>query len=247
MDGLTDLTPEVRQNLDDFVSATQKAFGQQLRAIVLYGSAAEGRLRATSDVNLVVVLKDFNPEQVDQVREPFRLAATAIQLGVMFLLEQELQEAVDAFAVKFSDILIRRRVLFGDDPFANMQIPCAAILSHVKQVLLNLRLRLRERYALVSLRQEQLALVVADSAGPLRSCAMSLATLMGVSAPSPREALHIISQQLPGGPWDEVLGQISQAREQRFLAPGTGCALLFRIMELSKALYDRANQQAAKG
>ena len=246
MDNAAGLSPEVQSHLDTFVSETQKAFGDQLRSVILYGSAAEGRLRATSDVNLLVVLRQFERSRVDQIREPFRTAEAAIQLGAMFLLEDEIRDAVEAFAVKFSDILVRRRVIFGDDPFAKLEIPRAEILRHVKQVLLNLRLRLRERYALVSLREEQLALVVADSAGTLRSSAMSLARIIGLSASSPREALQLVSEKLPGGPWGDVLNQISEAREQRFLAPGAGGALLFRIMELAKALYARA-EQAARG
>jgi len=45
--------------LDDFVAVTREAFGDDLVAIVLFGSAAEGALRATSDVNVIVILRAF--------------------------------------------------------------------------------------------------------------------------------------------------------------------------------------------
>jgi hypothetical protein len=48
---LANLPPRVQEVLRDFVEAARGAFGPDLRAVVLYGSAAEGRLRATSDVN----------------------------------------------------------------------------------------------------------------------------------------------------------------------------------------------------
>src|SRR6185295_12058740 len=98
------LPAKVDSVLTDFVNATQKAFETDLRSIVLYGSGAEGKLRPTSDVNVVVILSRFNQTKADQLREPLRLAQAAIKLKAMFLLEGELQPASQAFAVKFADI-----------------------------------------------------------------------------------------------------------------------------------------------
>ena len=81
----------------------------------------------------------------------------------MFIEEGELPLAMAAFAIKFDDILSRHRLLVGSDPFADLQIPRDAAIQRLRQVLLNLQLRLRERYALVSLREEQLAVVAAET------------------------------------------------------------------------------------
>ena len=48
---LRDLPDVVARVLDDFVAAAREAFGDDLVSIVLFGSAAEGALRATSDVS----------------------------------------------------------------------------------------------------------------------------------------------------------------------------------------------------
>jgi hypothetical protein len=64
----------------------------------------------------------------------------------MFLLATEVPAAMEAFAAKFADVLRRRRVLFGDDPFAGRTIPRAAEIARLRQVLLNLILRLRAAY-----------------------------------------------------------------------------------------------------
>ena len=55
----------VARALDDFVAAARDAFGDQLESVVLYGSGAEGALRATSDVNIVLVLRAFERERAD--------------------------------------------------------------------------------------------------------------------------------------------------------------------------------------
>ena len=82
-----DVPPNVRQVLEQFVSAAEIAFANNLRSIVLYGSAAEGRLRPTSDVNLLVVLDAFEAAQAERFSETLRLAQAAVALRPMFLLE----------------------------------------------------------------------------------------------------------------------------------------------------------------
>ena len=61
----------------DQLPGWEAAFGDDLRSIVLYGSAAEGRLRATSDINVMFVLGRFDEERANQFREPFRFACAA--------------------------------------------------------------------------------------------------------------------------------------------------------------------------
>lgn len=117
------LPTNVSTVLGTFIAAAKKAFGNDLLSVVLYGSGAEGKLRPTSDVNLILVLAAFSREQADQLREPLRLAEAAIRLRTMFLLHDELKPAAQAFAVKFGDIARRRLVLYGDDPFAAVSVP----------------------------------------------------------------------------------------------------------------------------
>ena len=40
----------------------------------MFGSAAEGRLRATSDVNLLILLSNFNEARAEELRNPLRVA-----------------------------------------------------------------------------------------------------------------------------------------------------------------------------
>jgi hypothetical protein len=228
--------PQVQQVLGSFVEAAQKAFGANLRSVVLYGSAAEGRLRATSDVNLIVVLRAFDAAQASALREPLRVAQAAIALRPMFLLESEIAQAADAFAQKFDDIAHRRIRLFGDDPFAALQISPEALRRRLRQTLLNLSLRLRAGYVARSLREEQAALMVAEAAGPLRSAAAALLELQGRPAASPKAALEMLAQELGESP--QTLAHISQIRETRAAPPGAAPATLFRLIELSRRLQD---------
>jgi predicted nucleotidyltransferase len=147
------LSPQVQQTLSDFVQAAGAAFNDRLQAVVLFGSAAEGRLRPTSDVNVVLVLSAFEQAQADQLRQPLRLAHAAIKLQATFLLREEIPAAVRSFAPKFADILRRRFVLFGEDPFASVAISRDAEIRQLRQQLLNMTLRLRSVYVARGLRE----------------------------------------------------------------------------------------------
>ena len=235
------LPPNVVRVLTGFVEQARSAFANDLRAVVLYGSGAEGKLRPTSDVNLLLVLSAFDQQKADQLREPLRLAEAAIRLRAMFLLESEVGPAMEAFAVKFADIMRRRRVLYGDDPFAGISISRDDSIVRLKQILLNLTLRLREAYIARGLREEQLVAMIADMAGPLRSCAATLLELEGKPVESPKEALHQVAASLPDGAarTDEI-SRISEARQERTLAPGLAAPTLFHLIELARSMRTRA-------
>src|SRR6185295_1352607 len=129
MEGLPE---NVERVLEGFVQSAQTAFGPDLVSVVLYGSAAEGRMRATSDVNVIVVLSRFDGTAAARIRDPLNLAETAVQLRSMFLLSDEIGPASEAFAQKFADVLRRRKILYGTDPFTGVQISRAAEIHRLK-------------------------------------------------------------------------------------------------------------------
>jgi predicted nucleotidyltransferase len=236
---LPTLPAPVERILRDFTDTACHALGSDLHSIVLFGSAAEGRLRPTSDVNVILVLTRFVQAKVDLLRDSLRVAYAAIRLTPMFLLEEEIEAAATAFAQKFSDILRRRCVVYGPDPFAAVSVPRGAIITRLKQVLLNLTLRMRELYVLRSLREEQLVLVIADMAGPLRSCAATLHELEGQPTTSPKEALAQLASSLSLSEWQETLAHLSEAREKLSLPSGVAEPTVFRLIDLAQRMRAR--------
>jgi predicted nucleotidyltransferase len=234
-----DLPATAARVLTDFVEKARDIVGPDLRSVVLYGSAAEGRLRPTSDLNLILMLDRFDPAAMDRLRETLRLGQAAARLAVMFLLTSEVPAAMEAFAAKFADILRRRRVLFGDDPFAGLLIPRAAEIARLRQVLLNLALRLRAAYVSDGDREERLALAAADAAGPLRSCAATLLELQGRPVASGKEALEKLAAEAGDG-FGETLRRLSEARETRMLPSGTSAPTLLGLVDLAQRLRGTA-------
>jgi predicted nucleotidyltransferase len=230
-----DLPADVSRALDDFVAAARDALGDTLEAIVLFGSAVEGALRATSDVNVIVVLSAFERARAERLRPALHVASAAIQLRAMFLLREEIAAAAEAFAQKFDDVRRRRRVLWGRDPFATLTVSREALRRRIDQVLLNLALRLRAAYV-ESVGEERLALLVAEAAGPLRTAAASLLELQGRRAASPRAALGEVVAALGEPQGQTTLARLSEAREHAALPEGQGAETLLALIALAGRL-----------
>jgi predicted nucleotidyltransferase len=235
------LSETVRTALSEFSAAAQRVFAEDLRSLVLFGSAADGRLRSTSDVNLVVVLRRADPARLEAIGEVYRLAHAAIRLSAMFILDSEIAVAKDAFAVKFADIIARHEVLYGDDPFVGFTISREAALHRLLQVLVNLQLRLRERFALSSLYGEQLALAAADAVGPLRASAAVLLWLESGARVAPRESLRQIADETGTA---AALTAMIEVRESGGVPAAGGKKTIIGAIELATRLAERTERLA---
>jgi predicted nucleotidyltransferase len=233
-----ELPESVNKALDAFVSEAKIVFEDRLLSVVLYGSAAEGRLRKTSDVNVVLVARSYTPTDAAALTAILTFASAAIDLQVMFLLESELATASQIFAVKFSDISRRRRVLFGSDPFAALTISKEALVARLRQVLLNHLLRLRYVFALRNESAEQLTQILADSISPLRACASAFLEIRGVAFEDPKQALEIVAAEIRSDGFKKSLSVISEAREGNTFALDEIKSALSDVLELTSRMKE---------
>jgi predicted nucleotidyltransferase len=222
-----------------FVAAARRVFGDDLASITLFGSAAEARLRSTSDINMIVVLTRVELDRLAAIGEAYRLAHAAVRLSVMFIRESEIASTQEAFAVKFADIAARHETIYGRDPFAGLTVSRDALVWRTRQVLINLLLRLRERYALSSAYDDQLGLAAADAVGPLRAAAAALVSLERGETVPPREALQ---QFAVAGGQTAALAAIASIRETGSVPAVGGAATLEAAITLASLLHERAER-----
>jgi len=239
-DATRDLPPAIARVIDDVVQHAAETLGDTLRSVILFGSAAENRVRATSDVNLLVVLTRFDPARAAALGAVLQRARAAARMTVMWLTESEVAPASESFAVKFADIVRRHRVLYGDDPLAGVTIPRAAAVTRVRQVFLNLLLRLRASYAIDHALEERLTMTIADVVGPLRAGAAELLELEGKPAANARAAFEQVAAQWSAPRAAAVLATVRRARETRRLESGRAAAILSDIIDLAGYLHRRA-------
>jgi predicted nucleotidyltransferase len=233
-----ELPAAVERALAAFTESVRQTFGDRLVSVTLFGSAAEGRLRATSDVNVAVVARSFTRDDAVRLREPLTVAHAAIELRAMLLREDEVAAAAEAFAAKFADIRRRRFVLAGADAFAGVVVPRGAEILRVKQVLLNLVLRTRLAYA-QTVREPDHERVIADLAGPLRACAAALLELEGTPATDARDALERVATAA-GPPFRAAVDSMVAVRRGGDLEADAGARTLFTLLDLAEAMRSRA-------
>lgn len=234
---LEDLPRPVAEVLQELATALLEVAGTQLDAMVLFGSGAEGRLRPTSDLNLLVVADDLTLEKFDALRRVYLTGRSAAGLTVMFVEKAEVPRAMEAFAVKFTDIKARHRVLYGNSPLESVEISREATVRRVRQVLLNLTLRLREQYVVEGEYEERLARIVAEVTGPIRACAATLIALQDGRTLAPKAALE---ELFAGGSWDASLAGISAVHRGEHLPAGVTRRLYGEVLRLLVALDERA-------
>ncbi|MDR2209507.1 MAG: nucleotidyltransferase domain-containing protein [Azoarcus sp.] len=234
----------LESGLEQLLESAADCLKGDLVSVALFGSAAEDRLRLRSDVNVLFILERFSQTAMDAFRDSLQFAMASLNVRVMFLLRSELPVAATLFSVKFNDIRARHRILYGPDLLSGLVIDERDLRRRLREELLNLSIRLRERYMAVSLREEQLVNVIANSAGPLRASAAALMRLKGQEVSSPRDALEQLANQMEDAAYVQAVRTISVARETTFLQPGVAGPALLQLSLLAEHLCKTLDEDA---
>jgi predicted nucleotidyltransferase len=237
---LDGLPSNVSSALLTFLAAARDALSGDLVSAVLFGSAAEGRLGPASDVNLLLVLHTFSPAKIVQLRDAFLAAEAAIKLRAMFVLEDELRSAAELFAQKFADILRRHRVVFGQDVLQPLKIPREAEVFRLRQILLNLVVRLRDSCIGRAHRPEQVRFILADVLGPLRAACGTLLELEGAPTTDSNAALAAVAASL-NSETSSVAARLVAIHDSTTMDTGAS-ELMFQALAFVMQVYRRAER-----
>ncbi len=122
MERLETLPPKLREAVERFVDEAREALGENLRSVILYGSAARGEFSlGRSDVNLLVLLGDAGPEALSRIAPVVRRAMER-GLWPVVLSWDELMRSSDVFPIEHLDLKQARQVLYGADPAEEVEV-----------------------------------------------------------------------------------------------------------------------------
>jgi predicted nucleotidyltransferase len=109
--------------LDELVAQLKSAYGDALRSVVLYGSAAAGEhIPKRSDYNVLVLADSLDAPRLRAAAAVARAWADSGNPPPMTLTVSEWKSSSDVFPMEYSDILERHRVLFGAAPFDGITV-----------------------------------------------------------------------------------------------------------------------------
>lgn len=132
--------------LNQLVERLQKAHGERLVSVVLYGSAASGDHHGRySDINILCVLAGITPQELGHSEPIFRWWRGLENPAPLLLSNHEVRTATDCFAMEFHDIKSRHRILYGEDVVASLAIDDSFYRAQVEYELRSALLRLRQK------------------------------------------------------------------------------------------------------
>ena len=151
-------------NLDQLVEKLRKAFGPDLVSVILYGSAATGdHDEKFSDYNVLCVLNAITPVQLAASENIFRWWREQGNPSPLLLTGEEVQRSTDCFAMEFHDIQEHRRILYGADVIAGLDIDRSFYRAQVERELRAKLLRLRQKASGILSDKDVLRRLLADS------------------------------------------------------------------------------------
>jgi predicted nucleotidyltransferase len=104
-----------KMTLENLVSQLRVAFGSELRAVVLYGSAAAGEhLPKKSDYNVLVLVDSLAANRLVAASAAIKAWSDDGNPAPLTLTMDEWHGSSDIFPMEYADVLERHRVLFGD-------------------------------------------------------------------------------------------------------------------------------------
>jgi hypothetical protein len=130
---------------DELVAQLQKAYGAQLRAVVLYGSAAAGEhIPKRSDYNVLVIVDALDMTHMRASAAVARAWGEKGNPPPLTLTLSEWRGSADIFPMEYADILERHRVLYGTAPFDGVSVDREHLRLQLEHEAMGKLLKLRQ-------------------------------------------------------------------------------------------------------
>ncbi len=150
-----------------FVPALQEKFGQGLKGILLYGSAARGTfVEKQSDVNLLVLIEEPDPQAIMLFGEDNGKMLKRNRISLHILTHREFLNSADVFPMEYIDILDAHRLLWGEDPTEQVEVTQANLRHQVEERLRGTIYTLRQALIGAGSNRRTLERMLRSSFGP---------------------------------------------------------------------------------
>ena len=178
--------------LSELVEKLNAAHRENLKSVVLYGSAAVGD-QAGEDrpKKTLVVLERITPSDLKAAHEVAEWWRTEGNPVPVYFTTEEIADSSDVFPIEFIDMSQVRRVLYGKDPFEGLSISTENLRHQLEYELRAKLLRLRRIYIPASRNANQLARLMIDSLDNFAVLFRHVLKLLGKEAPMNRREIVI--------------------------------------------------------
>ncbi len=178
------------QIFSELINDYQNIFGEQIIAIILYGSAARGEyVYKKSDINFLIVLTDLGIQKL-------RLALPVVSkwkkrnVSTPLILTQEyIHSALDVFPLEFLTMKLHHRVIYGADILAAIEINREHLRLQCERELRGKLLYLREGFLNSNGRAAMIKRLISQSLTAFASIFTGMLHLKNITVPNSRREL----------------------------------------------------------
>lgn len=151
--------------LTELVKRLKEFAATNLECVILFGSAARGDFReGHSDLNVVCILRSLTVEELGRLAGVVKWwCLEQKEPAPLFFTHEELRQAADVFAIEILDMKQGRRVLYGEDLVAKIEVPMNLHRLQIEHDLRTLLLKLRQYYLRAPGNDHELAPVLQKS------------------------------------------------------------------------------------
>jgi len=138
---------KLEEHLKGLVQRLSSAAGQNLVSVVLHGSAAADDFQPEfSDVNILAVVDELSVPAMQTLAPVLAWWTGLGNPAPLFFTGSELQAVADVFPIEMFDIKHRHRILYGKDPFQDLEVPMALHRIQLEHEIRTKLLLLRQHY-----------------------------------------------------------------------------------------------------
>lgn len=184
----------MENKLDEFVQRMRGAAPDNLKAIVLYGSAATGEFHeGHSNVNLLCLVENGDPARLEPFHSTVEWWTGKGHPAPLIFTLDELRRSSDIFAIELLDMQARHKMLFGEGFLAGITVPLRYHKLQVERELRTNWLRLRQTF-LAAPRKTHLDVMVA-AASPFNALFRHALIALGEpAAQNKRDAIERVAK-----------------------------------------------------
>lgn len=181
-----------------FAADVERAAGDNLVSLVLYGSAARGTATDDSDVNLLLVLRDASAAGLRPLGDVVRAWAKAGERPPLIFSEAGWRASADVFPIEIEDVREAHRVLRGADPVEGITTHPTDLRRELERETRGKLIQLNAQYAAAVGDGKALTALVAASARTFLHLLRAGVRAAGRTPPDERRALVAAAAKISG-------------------------------------------------
>jgi predicted nucleotidyltransferase len=182
---LKNIPQQSRDVVVEFSDKLVESLGQNLSALILFGSAADGEyIEGKSDINILIILDNVRVVDLTVIMEAGKKYARK-GLAVPLVFEREhIETSLDTFPIEFSDMRKRHIIIYGNDPLESASIEKTNLRYQCEHEFKSILVNLRRGFIKTAGNRENLETLLSGSLSSVLAASRGLIWLMGQTPPN---------------------------------------------------------------